>query len=176
MRTWATCIAVAIVAVLLGRFTANTFRGETTTSLLSPDEKLRAVLVECSPRFIDRNFRVYLESTDSGALREIFLSPDEGAPIGSERFLWSRDGKRLLLLGRHFLVEKESQLQNGEMLYLMYDVVSGRLWCNARQLGGPRFGSDEIAGYDFGEPLVCERVSESNEQPQGAATPHQPGG
>jgi hypothetical protein len=158
MRTWGTCIGVAVLGVLLGWFTANAFRRETTTSLLSPDEGLRAVLVESSPRFIDRNFRVYLESTDSHTLREIFRSPDEGMPIGSERFLWSRDGKRLLLLGRHFFVEKGAQLPNGELLYLMYDIPSGRIWCNAKQSGRGRFGSDELAGCDFGEPLLLKRA------------------
>jgi hypothetical protein len=149
---------VAAVCLLAGRLSTRVLREQVTTTRLSPDELLRAVLVEYPyPGFIDRNFQVRIEEV-KGASRTIFRSPDEGRPTGSERFLWSRDGSRLVLLGKHFYVTEGVRLQNGEFLYLLYDFPTGRLWCNADQSRAPRFGESELRGYDFGEPLVLTKA------------------
>jgi hypothetical protein len=104
------------------------------------------------PRFIDRNFVVRVEDCQTHDSFVIFSSPDEGMPIGSERFLWSKDSAQLLLVGKHFVVHEGAELETGESLYLLYDVASGVVWCNARQQSSfASFGLAELAGHDFGE-------------------------
>ena len=162
----------ALAGFLLGWWSVRTTPADVTTSLLSPNEKMRAVLVEHPLSFIDRNFRVYLEKTENpGALSsELFRSPDEGRPIGSERFLWSGDNTRILLLGRHFFVKPEVQLRNGESLYLLYDVPSGRIWCNASQQDRyPHFGEEELSGYNFGGTAKIENEFREQRPAAGSA-------
>ncbi|MGL4419953.1 MAG: hypothetical protein ACRCZF_04750 [Gemmataceae bacterium] len=108
------------------------FERPVTVTSLSPDDAHRVAVVEL-PAFIDRNFEVRLEGIGSGQVRTVFRSPDEGRPVGSERVVWAADGSRFLLLGRHFFVTDAGKLPSGEQAYLMVDVRSGQLWCNASQ-------------------------------------------
>jgi hypothetical protein len=85
-----------------------------------------------------------LESS-SGERRTIFESPDEGRPPGTEQFLWSADGRYLLLVGRHFRVVKGGTLADGRQLYLLYDSQSTELRCNAEQSNHTRFSAEEVA-------------------------------
>ncbi len=162
-------MAVVVAALLLAGLLAA-LRSEETISLVSPDQQLRAVLLD-RPHFpsIDRNFTVRIEDA-KGASRKIFVSPDESPlGVGSERFLWSTDSRRLLLVGKRFWVRAGVQLKGGECLYLLYDISSGRVWCNSDQRGPP-FGPDELAGYDFGENLTLQSAKEKNEQPPSPAS------
>ena len=161
MRKIAFTIAgVAVTAVLgfyIGYFYAwQTLDGRVTTMLFSPDESMRAVLVE-KRSFIDRNFEIRLEWWGSGGATSrtiIFSSPDEGRPVGTERFLWSRDSGKLLLVGKHFFTADDARLPTGEYLYFLYDVATGTKRCNASQ-GGlyPPFTLSDTAGIGLVEPL-----------------------
>jgi hypothetical protein len=126
-----------------------------TTSAVSPDGQYRAELLDRKAHMIDRNFRVRVVDAD-GRPRIVFDSPDESPNgIGQERFLWSQDGQRLLLVGHRFWVRDGAELTNGELLYLLYDVESGAVWCNSDQQGPP-FDLAELEGYDFGETLTLK--------------------
>ena len=98
--------------------------------------------------------RVGRAGDDPNTLETIFRSPDEGRPIGSERFIWSVDGQYLLLVGRHFYVEGSVRLRTGEELYLLYHLPTRRLRCNARPAQSDRFGFSDLAGISFVEPLT----------------------
>lgn len=142
------CVAAALAGgIFLGRM-AWSHRGERVTlTSLSPDDALRVRLVEL-PNRIDRNFELRLEDLrkPDGGTRTVFRSPDEGRPEGSERIVWSKDGSRFLLLGRHFYVHGNARLPSGESLYLMYEVPSGRVWCNAQQVSGvPSFSLQDVS-------------------------------
>ena len=121
--------------------------------LFSADESKRAVLVE-KRSFIDRNFEIRLERWGLGGATNrtiIFSSPDEGRPVGTERFLWSRDGRKLLLVGKHFFTARDARLPTGEYLYFLHDVSTGEIRGNSGRY--PRFGLSDIAEIDFVEPL-----------------------
>jgi len=166
-------VSALVVGLLLAVLFAA-LRLEETTSLASPDQRLRAVLLD-RPHFpsVDRNFRVRIEETE-GVSREVFMSPDESPTgIGSERFLWSKDSKRLLLVGKCFWVREGVQLESGEFLYFLYDVPSGQVWCNSDHRGPP-FGPNELAGYDFGESLTLKPMAKGNEQPQNRPSADRP--
>jgi hypothetical protein len=129
-------LSIVLIAVMATAFAASFYhRYETVTLLsLSPDDRWRVHLIERGqPINIDRNFLLRLEQLSDGSIVELFRSPDEGRPIGSERILWSRDSKQFVLVGRHFYVHEGAQLPTGEALYLMYDIPSERLACNAEQ-------------------------------------------
>lgn len=114
-----------------------------TLTSLSPDDALRVVLVE-QPGF-DRNLELRLVQVRTGEARTVFQSPDEGRPPGSERIVWSADSTRFVLLGRHFYVTERGKLAGGEQAYLMMDVRSGQVWCNAAQQKNlPGFGVEEL--------------------------------
>jgi hypothetical protein len=127
---------------------------ETTTSRLSPDETIRARLVETSPSWhLDRNFRVQLDSLVEGTSTVIFGSPDEGRPEGTERLIWSKDGAWLLLVGRHFFVKDDLFLDNGDQLYFLYHLPTRRAWCNAETSGLALLKAETIEGLEFTEPV-----------------------
>src|SRR5215207_8625775 len=112
-------VLVGLAGVLAGwiaKSVAVHFAGSVTTTALSPDDQLQAALVEMQPRFIDRNFtvRVGAAGADPLSLEPVFESPDEGSPEGSERFIWSKDGEYVLLVGRHFAVDGTVRLRSGE--------------------------------------------------------------
>lgn len=128
------------------------------TSLVSdsPDGSKRAAIVEHRGRF-DRNFAVRIR--DALGWTTIYESPDEGGRgAGAERFIWSKDGAWLLLVGKRFYSIEGVRLDTGEDLYLLYDVERGRLWCNA-VAGRYRkpFGIEELATTDFGEEFVLRQ-------------------
>lgn len=130
-------LAIAIIPTILYLRAAKSPAG-ITMSALSPSNRYRALLVE-RPAFIDRNFDVVILDVDTDNERTIFTSPDEGRPIGSERFLWSRDDQYLLLLGRNFFVAEAAVLDSGEQMYLLHHLPTGGTWCNATQADIPRF-------------------------------------
>jgi hypothetical protein len=135
-----------LVAFAIGMLAgmAFSFRGLERVGLtsLSPDEKTRVLLVELTFR-IDRNFELRLENVDhAGEMRTVFRSPDEGRPEGSERILWSGDGRQFILLGRHFFVDPNAVLPTGEQLYLHYNLDTGELRCNATQAPLTRLSID----------------------------------
>ena len=105
---------------------------ETTVTRLSPDETIRARLVETSPSWsTDRNFRVQLDSLIEGTTTVLYASPGEGRPEGTERLIWSKDGAWLLLVGRHFFVKEDLYLDNGDQAYFLYHMPSGKAWLNS---------------------------------------------
>lgn len=142
-----TLLALLIHVVLSGCGKGN---ASVTATADSPDGKRRAVLIE-KDEFgrIDRNFDVFLDDLSSGHKKRelLFSSPDEGKPIGTERFIWSTEGRFLLLVGREFVVVARSDsLESGELLYLLYDTQTQKLMCNAKQTEQyPRFTSKDIS-------------------------------
>ncbi len=160
---------VLVVAGAVVSFVASHRHSQSrTTSLLSPDEKHLAELVEVPRGMIDRNFDVRLSTPgDVGSRQVIFQSPDEGRRVGTERFLWSADGEYLLLLGKRFYVHDERiRLATGEYPYLLYHLPTKRLWTNASQCRGiPRFGPGELKGIEFGETLEPAPSTEGGPAP-----------
>ena len=160
MRGW----AVPAVAGLLGVVATLGLRGcpdaRITTSRLSPDERYLARLVEVSPRFhLDRNVELRLEDRSTGRVVSLMPGLDgQGRPEGSERLIWSRDGAWLLLVGRHFYVRDDLFLDNGDQLYFLHHLPTGRSWINA-DLRSPTvapLGAGQVEGIEFTEPVVLE--------------------
>jgi hypothetical protein len=119
-------------------------------------------MVQITGRF-DRNFFLRLSDLGSGNATNIFYSPDEGCPI-DERIIWSRDGSRVLLVGREFCVDVNSILPDGQMLYLLYDLKSGNLKCNSNQQEKyPGFNRKDLEAIDWMESI--ENGSANGSQP-----------
>ena len=155
-RSWTGLILALVLSFAAGFAWQHITRREITTTRLSPDESMRAVLVEKNRHYIDRNFDILLELRAQKKVKTIFSSPDEGRPVGTERFLWSKDNKRLLLIGRRFITNGRGLLKTGECFYFLYDVPSGRAWCNSHQQKLSPFGIEELSGFNFGEEFTPE--------------------
>jgi hypothetical protein len=142
-----------------------------TVNTVSSDGRYRVQLCEvpadsASP---DRNFRLVLESLADATVQptEIFRSPDEGAPPGTERIIWSADNNYFLLVGKRFYVDPEYRIPAGEVIYFAYHLPSGRRWCNASQrVDLARVSPEELERMtDWPEPISQEqnrRVQRSN--------------
>jgi len=136
-------------------------REQETASQTSPTGRDRVVLVE-KDGWIDRNFVVRLHKLgpDGGkasGVRTVFASPDEGRPAGSERFIWSEDGRWVLLVGRRFLCTREVRLNTGETAYLLYDVAGNRLFCNSEQQSAHApFSEQDLRAIRFTEELLSD--------------------
>jgi hypothetical protein len=157
-------VASYSIAALVGFALAFAFQGlpvgaGTTVTRLSPDETIRARVVETSPSWgLDRNFQLRLDRLTDGGSTTIFRSPDEGRPYGTERLIWSKDGTKLLLVGRHFFVKDDLFLDNGDQLYFLYDVPTQRGWCNADvPTQFPPLKAILIEGIDFTEPVRLKK-------------------
>ncbi len=133
---WLIAIAAVIIALAAVRRSLSP-RPTTTLVSLSPSESHRVHLIEM-PTWIDRNFEVRLEDMDTQSVITVFRSPDEGRPVGSERIIWSADGKYFLLIGKHFAANERSASGDGYFLYLMYDLNTGEIHCNATQQREPK--------------------------------------
>jgi hypothetical protein len=162
-------VTTAIAAVLLAIGASSWFADSTTTQSLSPDEAYRICLVERTPNLplkIDRNFKVILATLHKHGHQEItqetlFTSPDEGKPIGSERFIWSKDSEYVLLVGKHFVVATDLPVGAGEQAYFLYHVPSNRSWCNSNQAIGKhaKLTEGELCGIDFVPPVTLQRAA-----------------
>ncbi len=158
MKYWLRTAFFVLAGIVVVEFVvAPLFRGRQTTQSLSPNDGFRAILRERGPSFgIDRNFVIQLENVLDGEVRTIFKSPDEGRPIGSERFAWSTDSKRVLLVGRHFYtVDDDITLKDGSRPYFLYDLETRDAWCNADQVKDlPRITSEKLIDAGFKSELV----------------------
>jgi hypothetical protein len=154
---------VGIVGYLLGHRDSIYGDGRATTvSRLSPDESILVRLVEVSiTPSVDRRFRLLLQSDQWGTgTRSIFLSPEDasGRPPGTERLIWSKDGTKLLLVGRHFFVKEDLFLDNGDQLFFLYDVSKGQGWCNSEApVGFPSLEPEMVDGVEFTEPVRLKK-------------------
>ncbi len=60
----------------------------------------------------------------------------------------------ILLVGRHFFVRDDLFLDNGDQLYFLHNVPTGRSWINsAEPIGLPRLEAGTIEGVEFTEPI-----------------------
>jgi hypothetical protein len=130
----------------------------------SPDEKYLAELVESFSGGIgngDRHIEVRVSSlnTSNSKSETIFKSPDVGAQ--TERLLWSKDSRYLLLLGKPggLAVGPDAVTDRGEVLYLFYGLQKRELKCNETQLRTPMksFDVTDLTGIDFGEQFRPEK-------------------
>ena len=150
-------LGVGILAGMLLQVLGRSSRSNTlvTVHSLSPNGEFRVNLVEQrrSIGHIDRNFTLQLEYLKAGKVERverIFVSPDEGLPVGSERFIWAKDSSRFLLVGRHFFVHEHAATPDGELLYLLYDLNTGTIKCNATQQDQcPTFTRQEVAETEW---------------------------
>ncbi len=143
--------ALTVVGVLLGPL--YWLSDATTTQSLSPGDQYRIHLVEIGshiPLNVDRNFELRLEELETGELHTIFSSPDEGRPIGSERFVWSTDSAHVLLVGRHFYGDDGIRVGCQERAYLLYHVPSQSIWLNS---GEQKLTREHLERIEFAEPL-----------------------
>ena len=76
-------------------------------------------------------------------------------------------------MGRHFFIadDLDVELTTGDSLYLLYNIPTKQIWCNASQVGHERFDFEDLADIDFGEPLVAKSSKEDVEiQPSESAS------
>ena len=126
---------------------------------ISPDATTTAELFEL-PQFVDRNFQVRLKTYRWKFIpsrRVVFQSPDEGAPPGTERLIWSRDGRYLLLVGKKVFPRKRECLSTGELLYLLYDNQKGIVSSSGLSLA-------DLSGIDFTEKLFPGALAETRSE------------
>ena len=166
----AVIIAVSIVlGAAAGFLAANMLanREHTTLISLSPDDERRVHLVAVKLDWLDRNFVIRLERLSDSSTETLFRSPDEGMPIGSERIVWSPDSRQFVLLGRHFYVRKGTPSVGGEQLYLLYDVMARRLWCNAEQQRAfPHFEIGDVEWLRTPVPMPSSKLDPKREMPE----------
>jgi len=122
----------------------------------SPDGVCQLIVRERA-RHIDRNFKIFLVDRKTGAERLIFTSNDQSPTITRERFVWDEGSSKVGLTGDRYYATPESKLGNGEIIFLVYDVASGRLWCNSDETdrGYERISAKEATDI-FGRALRPE--------------------
>jgi len=150
----AVLVALSVLVIPVGGLVllAKLFLGfsTVTASAAAPDGRMVVQLVDPG-RLLDRNFIIRLRGS-SGWWRQVWASPDEDLP-GGERFVWSRDGRHVLLIGPKFFALPESCLASGEFLYLDLDTKTGVVRNNATQSKGPRFTLADLTGLEFTAPF-----------------------
>ena len=145
-------VGTGLGGVGIGWESAARYGERMTTSRLSPDETLRASLIERPAE--DRRFQIRVENLVTGESSIVFRSPDEGQPYGTERLIWSTDGTKLLLVGRHFFVKEDLFLNIGDQAFFLHDVPTGRGWCNSEApVPFPPLKAEMIEGVEFIEPV-----------------------
>ncbi len=141
-----------------------------SASRASPDGKYLAEIVEVHVPEWDRRFevRVTNQGTNNLGAKTIYRSPDEGHI--TERLLWSRDGRYLLLVGKSLAAGAECMTDTGEVIYLLYDVKTDEVRCNSVQLDieMKHFDFKDLAGIDFGEPITPARPGTDFRFPSGS--------
>ena len=132
----------------------------TTITRLSPDEKARASLAGTAwPSQPYRMVQIQLEAPLGSDPRTLFTSGEQGLPAGTERLIWSRDGTWLLVVGRHFFVHADLFLDNGDQLFFLHHLPSGRSWSNETgEKNIPLLTAEQVRGVEWTEPVVMKEV------------------
>jgi hypothetical protein len=155
-------LAVAgLVGFLLGRWSPTFFgQGEfrTTITRLSPDETALAELAGTAwPSQPYRIVVIQLQAPLGNDPRTLYTSREQGLPAGTERLIWSRDGTMLLVVGRHFFVKEDLFLDNGDQLFFLHHLPSGRSWSNETgEDKVPPLTAEQVKGVEFTEPVVLK--------------------
>ncbi len=168
-RRWRPAIIVGVslagMALVLGLMVRWVAEERVTTCRLSPDDTYRVWLVDLHVNFqLDRNFSIRLERLGQFKPRQareittlLRSSADEGKPEGSERFIWSKDGTKILLVGRHFYVRHDLMLDNGDQVYFLHNLKSGQSWINAEnETRLLPLTPSQLAGIEFTEPVILK--------------------
>lgn len=134
---------------------------------LSPDETARIRLIQTHSFSPEAQLAIQLDRFAAGGPATVARLPEDwdwGGPAGTERFIWARDGTRVLLVGRHFFVRDDLLLATGEEAYFLLDLESGRWWINSaddamtREREGhghlPTLTADLITGIEWTEPVA----------------------
>ena len=152
-------VLASVITFQVGYLVGLGRRPRATVLRLSPDERTRASLVEVGDGTGgEREVSFRLERTsDRGEAFRLDLPGVAGGVAGTERLIWSRDGTRVVLVGRHFFGHADLMLAGGDELFLLHDVTSGRTWINsAADLRLPPLTADQISGVEFTEPVVLK--------------------
>jgi len=106
-------------------------------------------------RYIDRNFRILLVDSQTGAEREVFKSFDQSVSIKRERLVWSDDSSKLALVGDSYFTMPTvaAVLPKGETVFLVYDLDADQLWCNTEYNRGYATITAAQAAAVIGKPL-----------------------
>jgi hypothetical protein len=125
-------------------------------SKLSPNRQYLAEIVELRVPERDRRFEVRVARRNGSAseITTIYRSPDEGR--AAERLLWSEDSRYLLLVGKYLAVGRECVMDNGEVIYLLYDLDKRETRCNSCQLTNhmKTFDFNDLKQFKFGEEFI----------------------
>lgn len=122
----------------------------------SPDGAYRIVIRQPRFRFLDRNFRVVLIDQRTNVEQKIFDSWDQSPTIKKERFVWSSDSRKLALVGDRYYVVPDSELPNGQLVFLVYDFDGKKLYCNSEYDRGIPHISAQHAIEIFGDGILTE--------------------
>ena len=153
--------ATGLIGFLLG-FGSQSLFGEgefrTTITRLTPDEKARALLAGTDwPSQPYRIVVIRLEAPLGQEPRTLYKSREQGLPAGTERLIWSRDGTWLLVVGRHFFVNEDLFLENGDQLFFLHHQPTGRSWSNETgEKDVPPLTPEQIQGIEFTEPVTLK--------------------
>lgn len=140
-------LGVFLTVLMLGCGKTDQFENISLVSE-SRDKKYRVWLYE-HPNRMDRNFDVWVEQIADGSRTNIFKSPDEGRPVGTERIIWSENNDEFVLVGKEFFLANPSEI-GLERPYLWYSFKTQKLYCNASQTELPHFSEDDLtwSGYE----------------------------
>lgn len=141
---------------------------------ISPSGNFEARLNDREVRILgalDRNFSVTIKDNQSGTEHTVLArSQDEGRPP-TERFIWSKDERYLLLVGKSFFVKPAFKLNTGETLYLLYDRQEQTLKLNSGQTKSAHFDPEALEGIEFEETLQFRSPIEASPTPEPSASP-----
>ena len=140
-------VLAVIVFVILFFGLMEWFYRERDTLVSYSSDGAYQIIVREGPRLIDRNFHIVLVDRKTGVGRLIFTSNDQSPTIRRERFAWNEDSSKVALIGDRYYATPESKLDNGEIVFLVYDVSRGKLWCNSDETdqGYERISAKELA-------------------------------
>jgi hypothetical protein len=122
-------VLIAFAVGMLPFYLAFRGRGEMTVGI-SPDGRFR-ISVDERRAGIDRNFLVLLTDLSTNRTMTIYKSNDQVSSINRERFVWSADSSKVVLVGDKYWVDPGSELEGGDVVFLMFDLASRKLYCNA---------------------------------------------
>lgn len=113
-------------------------------SSVSENGAHRVTIVE--KRHSPRRFEIWLERVKDGYKTNIYRSPHETPGFGTERIVWRDDHSQFVVIGRNLFVNNPPIVPM-ETLYLLYDLPTGKLWCNSIEGNHRPFSETNIQAW-----------------------------
>ena len=136
--------------------------GASLTSI-SKNKTHRVMIIERS--YGPRRFEIWIEDLIKGTKTNIYSSSYEDQAVDNERIVWRDDHSQFVFISRNLRV-RQTPVIRLESMYLLFDIATGKTWCNSVEGTYPSFSETNLFAWRGSYENDEWRVGSNSEGPK----------